>query len=57
MADALRHAGKPVELVTLQGEDHWLSKGDTRLQMLQAAIGFVMQHNPPDPVPAISKVP
>lgn len=41
-------AGKPVELVTLKGEDHWLSRGDTRLQMLEAAVHFVEKHNPVD---------
>lgn len=51
MASALRRAGKPVELVTLPGEDHWLSRGETRLAMLEAAIRFVEQHNPPDPAP------
>ncbi len=47
MADALKKAGKPVELVTLQGEDHWLSRGDTRLQMLKAIVAFLETHNPP----------
>ncbi|WP_428332672.1 prolyl oligopeptidase family serine peptidase [Novosphingobium sp.] len=52
MLDALRHAGKPVELVTLKQEDHWLSRSETRLQMLQASVDFVMKHNPPDPAPS-----
>jgi dipeptidyl aminopeptidase/acylaminoacyl peptidase len=47
MAEALREAGKPVEFVTLAGEDHWLSRGATRLQMLQAIIAFIERHNPP----------
>jgi dipeptidyl aminopeptidase/acylaminoacyl peptidase len=47
MFDALRKAGKPVEMVTLQGEDHWLSRGDTRLQMLEAVVSFLEKHNPP----------
>lgn len=46
MADALKDAGKPHEFVTLAGEDHWLSKSDTRLKMLQATIAFVERHNP-----------
>lgn len=46
MADALKDAGKPHELVTLNGEDHWLSKSDTRLKMLQATVDFVKKHNP-----------
>ena len=48
MADALKDAGKPYEMVTLDGEDHWLSKSDTRLKMLKAAVAFVEKHNPPD---------
>ncbi len=48
MADALRKAGKPVELVTLAGEDHWLSRGATRLKMLTDTVAFVEKHNPPN---------
>jgi len=48
MADALRKAGKPVELVTLTGEDHWLSRGATRLQMLNAVVNFLEKNNPPN---------
>lgn len=44
---AMQRAGKPVEFVTLPAEDHWLSRGATRLQMLNSAIGFVEKHNPP----------
>jgi dipeptidyl aminopeptidase/acylaminoacyl peptidase len=47
MAEALRRAGKPVELVTLPGEDHWLSRGETRVRMLQSLMGFLEKHNPP----------
>jgi dipeptidyl aminopeptidase/acylaminoacyl peptidase len=48
MADALRRAGKNVQLVTLRHEDHWLSRSETRLQMLQATVAFLRSHNPPD---------
>jgi dipeptidyl aminopeptidase/acylaminoacyl peptidase len=48
MERALRRAGKPVELITLDGEDHWLSRSSTRLAMLQATVAFVERHNPPD---------
>lgn len=48
MAGALKNAGKPFELVTLNGEDHWLSRAETRKQMLDAAMRFVQQHNPAD---------
>jgi dipeptidyl aminopeptidase/acylaminoacyl peptidase len=47
MADALKKAGKPVELVTLPGEDHNLSRGATRLQMLEALVAFLEKNNPP----------
>ena len=46
MAEAMKKAGKSVELVVLQGEDHWLSTGETRLAMLQATVDFVEKHNP-----------
>ena len=48
MYDALRKAKKNVELVTLKNEDHWLSRSGTRLQMLEASVGFLRAHNPPD---------
>jgi dipeptidyl aminopeptidase/acylaminoacyl peptidase len=49
MANALRAAGKKVEFVTLAHEDHWLSRSETRLAMLKAAVAFVEMNNPPDP--------
>ena len=48
MEDALKDAGKPVEFLALDGEDHWLSQSETRKQMLAAAVAFVERHNPPD---------
>ncbi|MGB3711818.1 MAG: S9 family peptidase [Erythrobacter sp.] len=48
MLDALRDAGKPVEFVELEGEDHWLSNAATRRAMLKAAVDFVARHNPPN---------
>lgn len=48
MATALTKAGKRVEMVTLPQTDHWLTRGDTRLAMLNAAVAFVEKHNPPD---------
>lgn len=47
--NAMRRAKKPVELVTLKNEDHWLSRSETRLQMLQSSVAFLRTHNPPDP--------
>lgn len=48
MADALKRAGKQYRLVELDGEDHWLSRSETRKLMLEEAVGFVQQHNPAD---------
>lgn len=48
MFDAMKHAGKDVEMVTLKKEDHWLSRSETRLEMLQASVAFLRAHNPPD---------
>lgn len=47
MAEALKDAGKPYEFVELEGEDHWLSLGETRRAMLDATMRFVLKHNPP----------
>ncbi|MDQ2641672.1 MAG: prolyl oligopeptidase family serine peptidase [Pseudomonadota bacterium] len=52
MARALRQAGKPVEFLTLDGEDHWLSRSETRLAMLNRVVAFVEEHNPASPAPA-----
>lgn len=46
MERALKAAGKPVEFVTMPGEDHWLSREPTRQAMLTAAVAFVQKHNP-----------
>lgn len=48
MRDALRRAKKNVEFVQLKREDHWLSRSETRLQMLQTSVAFLRTHNPPD---------
>jgi dipeptidyl aminopeptidase/acylaminoacyl peptidase len=48
MAKALKKAKKTVALVKLKNEDHWLSRSETRLQMLQSTISFLTEHNPPD---------
>jgi dipeptidyl aminopeptidase/acylaminoacyl peptidase len=48
MADALKHAGKSFEFVTLKHEDHWLSRSATRLQMLEATVAFLRKNNPAD---------
>ncbi len=43
MEDALKAAGKSVALVKLKGEDHWLSKSETRLQTLRELDRFVAE--------------
>ena len=48
MADALKAAGKPVEFVKLKSEDHWLSRSETREQMLAATVEFLERNNPPN---------
>ncbi|WP_324696403.1 S9 family peptidase [Novosphingobium aerophilum] len=48
MAEALKDAGKPYELVTLPGEDHWLSREETRKRMLLETMRFVQKYNPAD---------
>jgi dipeptidyl aminopeptidase/acylaminoacyl peptidase len=48
MARALESQNKPVELVALDGEDHWLSRSATRLATLAQALAFLERHNPPD---------
>jgi len=47
MADALKKAGKPFQFITLDGEDHWLSRGATRQKMLNETVAFVEKNNPP----------
>ena len=44
MQTALAGAGKSVELVELEGEDHWLSGATTRLKTLQAVDAFLTVH-------------
>lgn len=48
MAAALRRAGKPHEVVQLAGEDHWLSRAETRQRMLAATVTFLQANNPAD---------
>jgi pimeloyl-ACP methyl ester carboxylesterase len=48
MLSALKRAGKSVEMVTMKHEDHWLSRGETRLQMLQTTVAFLKANNPPN---------
>jgi dipeptidyl aminopeptidase/acylaminoacyl peptidase len=43
MQRVLADAGKTVQLVELEGEDHWLSGAKTRLQTLQALDAFLAE--------------
>lgn len=47
MFKALRRAHKNVQLITLKHGDHWLSRGKTRLKMLQASVAFLRKYDPP----------
>jgi len=51
MRRALRDAGKSVELIELPGEDHLLSREETRVSTVDASVAFVEKYNPPDPAP------
>lgn len=46
MQQALQQAGRPVEMVTLQGDDHYLSSAAARTQMLQALEAFLDKNLP-----------
>lgn len=46
MEKALQRAGKPVQLISLPHEDHWLSHGATREQMLEAIVTFLERNDP-----------
>jgi dipeptidyl aminopeptidase/acylaminoacyl peptidase len=44
MAHALKAAGKSVAVATLPGEDHWLSRTNTRVQVLKELDTFLREH-------------
>lgn len=48
MVAALRRANKPHEFIELDGEDHWLSRTETRQRMLTETVRFLQVHNPVD---------
>jgi dipeptidyl aminopeptidase/acylaminoacyl peptidase len=47
MAKALKKAGKSYDMVILDGEDHWLSRSKTRVEMLKVSTDFLLAQNPP----------
>ena len=44
MYRALERAGKAVEFIQLDGDDHYLSFGDTRTEALEATVRFVEEN-------------
>lgn len=44
MARALTDRGKPFEFIRLPGEDHWLSRSETRLRVLTEIETFLREH-------------
>jgi dipeptidyl aminopeptidase/acylaminoacyl peptidase len=44
MARALKAAGKSVDVAILRGEDHWLSRTETRVQVLKELDAFLGKH-------------
>ncbi len=44
MRDALEKLNKPVTFLELQGSDHWLNHGSTRIEVLKAVGGFLAKH-------------
>ncbi len=47
MAAALKRAGKNYKLVRLPGDDHWLSRAASRVEMLRQLRDFLGQNLPP----------
>jgi dipeptidyl aminopeptidase/acylaminoacyl peptidase len=45
-AEVLAEHGKTHELISLKGEDHWLSSASSRLQVLQVLETFLAKHLP-----------
>ena len=48
MFKAMQEAGKEVEFVILEDEDHNITYGETRLQMMEALDSFMRRCNPPN---------
>lgn len=49
MAAALKAAGKPYELIVLEGENHYLTKASNRTRMLEALEQFLAKNLPVNP--------
>ena len=48
MADALKKAGKPVELKLIKDGDRRLANAAAGMETLRAVVGFLEKHNPPN---------
>ncbi len=46
MQNALKAAGKDVQLITYKGQTHWEDEQTSRIAMMQAAMDFISKHNP-----------
>ena len=46
MESALKASGKPVELFTYKGQDHWETIESARIDMIRRVVGFLDKHNP-----------
>ena len=44
VARALKSAGKRVKVAILPGEDHWLSRTETRVRVLKELEAFLGEH-------------
>ena len=49
MVEAMKHAGKPVQFVTLTGDNHYLTKSATRTQFLETLGAFLDKNLPVSP--------
>lgn len=52
MAAVLTKAGKTVQFIPLDAEDHFWSREATRLQIVQESVAFVQKYNPATPPPS-----
>ena len=46
MQNAMKAAGKEVQLITYKGQTHWEDDQTSRIAMMQAAMDFIQKHNP-----------
>ncbi len=44
---AMKKAGKSVDMVLMNAEDHWLSREPTRVQTIETMVAFLLKNNPP----------